>query len=380
MGIDIQEIPQGDKKRLRDFLEVAQSIYERDPCWVRPLDVDVRDRLDHQKNPFFEHAEGTAFVAYEGGTCVGRATAQIDHEHLKRHQDGAGFFGFLDTVDDPRVARALLDEAARWLGARGMKRMRGPFSLNINEEAGCLVEGFDRPPMIGMQHHWPYQGRLIEEAGLAKVKDLFAWEYDVGYAPPRAQKAYDEIVAMPEVDTRPVNPKNAREDLRIIMSIFNDAWSDNWGFVPLTEKELLKMEQDTKLVLIPELTRIVSIEGEPAAVVLGLPNVNEAIADLGGKLNPLTVGKLLWRLKVRGPRSGRLVILGIRKKWRNVRRYAGLSAYLYVHMNRAAHLIGLTRSELSWTLEDNAPINAGIRLMGGRVYKTYRVYEREITP
>ena len=380
MSIEVREVGQKDKKAMQDFLLVAKEIYASDPHWVRPLDMEVEERLDHDKNPFFEHAEGTAFVAYRDGQRVGRITAQIDHEHLKRHHDQAGFFGYLDTIDDPEVVRALLDQASAWLAARGMKRARGPFSLSINEEAGCLIEGFDRPPMVMMPHHLPYQSRLIEHAGFAKLKDLFAWEYDVGEVPTRAQKAHDEIAALPEVTTRSVDPSRMLEDVRIVMDIFNDAWSDNWGFVPLSEKELVKTAKDMKLILMPEITRITFIEGEPAAVSLGLPNINEMIGDLDGQLFPTGMAKLLWRLRVRGPGSGRLVILGIRKKWRHVRRYAGLSAYLYVQMNRAAHLLGMKHSELSWTLEDNAPINVGIKLMGGRVYKKYRIYERAMAP
>jgi hypothetical protein len=340
--------------------------------------MDVTDRLDHKKNPFFDHAEGTGWVAYENGRPVGRITAQIDHEHLKAHKDDAGFFGFLDTINDPNVARALLDQAAAWTKARGMRRLRGPLSLNINDELGCLVEGFDTPPMVMMPHHLPYQGGLIEEAGLTKLKDFYAWIYNIGTVPRRAQKAHDEVLRMPEVVTRPLNPKRALEDVRLVMSIFNDAWSDNWGFVPLTERETIKMASDMKLLLIPELTSLTFIDGEPAAVALALPNLNELIPDLDGKLFPFGFAKLLWRLRVKGAKSARLLILGIRKKYRHMRRYAGLSAYHYVAMNHAAHLLGMERGELSWTVDDNAPINAAIRLMGGTIYKKYRVYEREL--
>jgi hypothetical protein len=232
--------------------------------------------------------------------------------------------------------------------------------------------------MIMMPHHRAYQAGLIEAAGYQKLKDFYAWDYVVGDVPPRAQKAHDEIAAMPEITVRPVDPARVREDIGVIMSIFNDAWSDNWGFVPLTQRELEKLAEETKLILMPELTRIVCIDGEAAAVSMALPNLNEFIHDLGGKLLPFGFMKLLWRLKVRGPKSGRLVILGIRKKWRHVRRYAGLSAYLFVEANCSAHLLGLRRGELSWTVEDNAPINVAIKLMGGRVYKRYRVYEREL--
>jgi hypothetical protein len=259
-----------------------------------------------------------------------------------------------------------------------MRRMRGPLSLNINEEMGCLIEGFDTPPMIMMPHHRPYQGGLIERAGLEKIKDVYAWRYQVGDVPKRAQKAHDELAAMPEVRTRHVDPKNMERDVRVVMDVFNDAWSDNWGFVPLTENELRKMAQDLKLILEPKLTFITEINGEPAAVGMALPNINEMIGDLHGKLVPFGLPKLLWRLRVKGPETARLVILGIRKKFRGVKQYGGLSIYLYVAMNHAGQELGIRWGELSWTLEDNAPVNVGIKFMGGKIYKKYRVYERAL--
>ena len=229
------------------------------------------------KNPFFEHAEGTVFTAYEGGKCVGRVTAQIDREHLDRHKDETGFFGFLDTVDDPEVARELLARAESWLRQRGMKKVRGPCSLSINEELGCLVEGFDEPPVLMNPHHRPYQGGLIEKAGYTKEKDVYGWRYEVGDLNPRVRKARDDIRAMPEVVSRPLSKKDLERDVKITLDIFNDAWTDNWGFVPMTKKEAAKMAADLKLFLIPEITRIVTIDGEPAAVALAMPNVNELI-------------------------------------------------------------------------------------------------------
>ncbi|KYG10169.1 hypothetical protein BE21_13735 [Sorangium cellulosum] len=378
MAIEIRELRKGDKKVLKDFLNVVDTVYEGEPNYIRPLDLDISDRLDKKKNPFFEHAEGTAWVAYKDGRPAGRITAQVDHEHLRVHRDETGMFGFFDTIDDAETAQALLAEAAGWLRARGMKRMRGPYSLSINEEIGCLIEGFDYPAVLMMPYHRPHQGRLTEGAGFEKVKDLYAWRYEVGDIPARAQKAHAEILAMPEVHTRCGDPKNLLHDIRILMDVFNDAWSDNWGFVPMTEKELVKWAEDVRLILMPELTRYTFIDGEPAAVSLGLPDLNDLIKDFHGKLLPTGIFKLLWRLRVRGPKNGRLVVLGIRKKWRNVRRYAGLSAFLYVEMNRAAQLLGMTGGELGWTLEDNAAINAGIRLMGGRLYKKFRIYERAL--
>jgi hypothetical protein len=251
-------------------------------------------------------------------------------------------------------------------------------SLNINEELGCLVDGFDLPPMILMPHHRPYQGGLIEQAGFAKLKDFYAWRYTVGDVPARAAKAHEEIAGLPEVRTRYIDPKELDQEVRVVMDIFNDAWSDNWYSVPLSEAELRKLAADMKLLLIPELTRVVYVEGEPVAFAIALPNINEMMGDLKGKLLPFGLPKLLWRLKVEGPKTARLALLGIRKKLRHLRKYAGLSTYMYVEMNRSGQRMGIKWGELSWTVEDNAPVNLGIKFMGGKIYKKYRVYERSL--
>jgi hypothetical protein len=375
--VDIRQIPMGG--RIDDFLDVVDYIYKGDPAYVRPLDMELKDRLNPKKNPFFEHGEGAIFCAYRNGFVVGRCTASIDRDHLERYGDGVGFFGFLDTVDDAEVARALLARAESWLRGKGMKRVRGPLSLNINEETGCLVDGFDTPPYIMMPHHRPYQAGLIEKAGYTKAKDFYAWRYSVGDLNKRVQRARQEIKALPEITVRKASMKTLAKDTELLVDVFNDAWSDNWGFVPFTRNEVKKMAADFKLLLMPEITCICSIDGEPAAVALAIPNLNELVRDMGGKLFPLGVPRLLWRLKVRGPRSARLILLGIRKKWRNSRKYAPLSAFMYAEMNDGAKKLGIKEGELGWTLEDNGRVNAGITMMGAKLYKTYRVYEKPLT-
>lgn len=375
MSLEIREVPLGGN--LKEFLGVVDYIYRDDPNYVRPLDFDIKGRLS-TKNPFFEHAEGAVFTAHRNNFCVGRVTAQIDHEHLARHTDDTGFFGFIDTVDDQEVADALLSRARRWCADRGMRRIRGPFSLSINDESGCLIEGFDSPPMVMMPHHMPYQGNLIAGSGFEPIKTLFAWRYEVGNLKPRVARARDDISAMPEVMSRPANPKNLEGDVRIIMDVFNDAWSENWGFVPYTQGELRKMAEELKLILRPEITRIAFVDGEPAAVAVALPNVNAALHDLGGQLFPLGAAKLLYRLKVQRPETARLAILGIRKKFRKSRKYAGLSTYLYALLNDAGQKLGIRWGELSWTYEDNGPVNAAIKMMGGKIYKKYAIYERHV--
>jgi len=361
-----------------DFIRAAEEIYRRDANWVPPLNKEIRDRLSPRGNPFFEHAQVTLFTAWRSGTLVGRCSAQIDHEHLRIHQDDAGFFGFFDTIEDPEVAQALLKAAEAWLQARGMKYMRGPYSLSINEELGTLVEGFDAPPMIMMPYHHPYQGSLIEEAGLVKAKDLLAWRYQAGDLPNRAKKAWEDVKAMPEVHIRKVDIRKLDRELPVMMDIFNDAWSGNWGFVPATPREVEKIAKDMKLILDENLAFIVEIHDRPAAICIAIPNLNAAIDDLHGRLFPLGALKLLWRLKVRKLDHARLMMLGIRRELRHVKRYGALSLAMYVELHKRGTAKGYTWGELSWTLEDNTPVNLGIRAMGGKVYKKYRLYEKPI--
>jgi hypothetical protein len=365
-------------KDLDAFLKLPELLYRGDPGFVMPLYMEQRDRLSPNKNPFFQHAEATLFTAYKDDKLVGRISAQVDREHLARYADGCGFYGFFDTINDVRVGRALVDAAATWLKVRGMKQMRGPFSLSINEEIGTMIEGQAEPSMLFMPYHRAYQDAVTQAVGLAKVKDLYSWRYVVGSIPARAIKAHEEISIMPEVRIRPVRKSHAIEDVRIIVDIFNDAWSDNYGFVPMTEAELLKMAEEMKLLLDENVALIAEIDGRPAAVALALPNLNEAIRDLDGKLFPFGLAKLLYRIKIKKPKSAMLRILGIKKEFRTKKRYGGLSAALYVEIAKRGQLSGYEWGELGWTLEDNRPVNLGIKMMGGEIYKKYRLYEKSL--
>lgn len=376
MSIEITEHQPGED--LDDFVQVAYEIYRTDPAWVAPLQMEVRERLSPSKNPFFEHAECALFTARKDGKLVGRISAQIDHEHLRAHGDSAGFFGFFDTIDDQEVADALLATAEDWLASRGMSVMRGPFSLSINEEPGLLVEGFDSPPVLMCPHHRPYQGALVEGAGFSKVQDLFGWMYKVEPPPPRAEKAWQTINSMPEVHIRPIRPRDLKHEIDEILDVFNDAWQDNWGFVPSTDAEARKMAKDLALIMDKRLSFFVEVDGEAVAMCVCLPNLNEAIHDFDGKLNLITIIKLLWRLKVRGLKSARLMLLGIRKNFRGSRRYAPLSTALYAEIAKRGIKAGYEWAELGWTLEDNRLISAGIKSMRAHVYKVYRVYEKPI--
>lgn len=372
--------PVRTRKDLTKFIRVPWSIYRNDSAWVPPLVTERRQFLNPKKNPFFEHAAVELFLAEKDGVPVGRISAQIDHLHNQTHGEVTGFFGLFESVNDPDIASCLLNNAAGWLRARGMRTIRGPFNLSINEESGVLVEGYDHPPFVLTAHTPSYYPSLLERWGLKKVKDLFCWRYDSARPVPEAAlQIAEEVRKQPGLTIREVDPKNLDRDVRILMDVFNSAWSRNWGFVPLTENEIRKAVKDFKMILEPKLALIAEVNGVPAAISLALPNLNEAIKDLNGRLFPFGLPKLFYRLKTKKIHSARLILLGIKKEFRGDI-LGGLVILLYTEMHRRSQELGHWGGELSWTLEDNQKINHGIELMGGERYKTYRIYERAIEP
>ncbi len=377
MSITVKEHAPGSD--VSDFLRAAEVVFAGDPQWIRPLDFDIKQRLHPKKNPFFKRAEAMYFTAWRDGKLVGRCSASVDPEYLKLYQNDTGFFGFFDTVDDDAVGKALIERAAEWLRGKKMKRMSGPFSLYPNEEVGVLVEGFDTPPNLMMAHSRQWQGRVAEAAGLTKEKDVLAWRYDVAEPPKRVLRAIENLKTdAPEIKLRSVDKSKLEAELKVILDIYNDAWEGKWAFVPAVPDEVAKMAEDLSLVIDEDLAFIAELEGRPVAMCILLPNLNECIADLDGALFPFGWAKLLWRLKVRRPKSARLMLLGIRKELRNVRKYMPLSVAMYGEVLARGRAKGLQWGELSWTREDDSPINSGIANMGAKVYKRYRVYERAL--
>ena len=378
MPVEIRRhLPGGDTA---DFIRAGFQVFRDDPAWIAPLGMMIGDRLDPKKEPFHRHAEVILFTAWKDGRLVGRTSATVDRAWLDTWKDDTGHFGYFDTIDDVEVAGALLRAAEAWLKERGMKRMNGPMSLSANQEVGLLVSGFEDPPVLDMAHSRRYQGALAEASGLAKEKDLFAWRYETkqGFNT-RTEKAWQHLAATKEVRLRSVNLRKLRAELDVIMEIYNETWAGKWGYVPISGAELDKMASDMSLVLDPDMAFIAEVEGNAAGMCIVVPNLNEVIADLGGKLFPFGWAKVLWRTKVKHPRSARLILLGVREAVRrNVKRYGFLSAAMYVEVAKRGLAKGYEWGELSWTREDDAPINLGIRSMGATVYKTYRVYEKPI--
>jgi len=377
MAIEIRQHVPG--KDLHDFMRVPHLVLSSDPNWIAPLDLLIEEQLTPAKNPFFQHAEVALFTAWKDGALVGRISAQVDREHLKKHGDETGFFGFFDTIDDPEVGRALVSAAEKFLREHGMKRMRGPLSLSINEETGMLVEGFEYPPMMMCPHHTRYQNKIAEAAGLEKAMDLFGWRYTVSELSPRIVRAHDAVRAMPEVRIRTLNKKRVDEELRLVLDVWDDAWKDNWSHVSMTPSEVAGFVSTMKWVIQEDLALIMEVDGEPAAICFAIPNINEAARDLRGKLLPFGAFKLIWRLFVKNPKTARLILLGVKEKFRKQRKYGVLPMALVYEVKTRGERIGYEWGELGWTLETNTPVNVMIKAVGGKAYKTYRVFEKALT-
>jgi hypothetical protein len=371
----LRVVPVAGRRLLRSFIELPRSLYADDPCWVPPLIAERKWHLS-SKNPYFEHAEFQAWIAFRGERMVGRISAQVDQLHLERYKDATGFFGLLEAEDNAETFQALFDVAEKWLNQKGMQRIRGPFNLSINDECGLLVDGFDSPPPIMLGHAHPYYGLRVEEQGYAKVQDLLAYRVDPAAPPPRRLDVLTKRAAG-RIVVRPMRRAHFNEDLEIIKDIFEDAWSENWGFVPFTSKEFAELGKNLKLLVDSESVRIAEIDGSPAAMIVLFPNINEIIKDLNGRILPFGWLKLLWRLKVTGVKSARVPLLGVRRCYQGSRLGATLALMVISPLHERAREQGIKEVDMSWILEENQGMCKIIESIGGLPYKRYRIYQKD---
>jgi len=341
--------------------------------------MDIRTLLDRKKNPFFEHAEADYFLALRGGEVVGRIAAISNRLHNEFHGDRVGFFGFFDCIHDQDVANTLFGTAQDWLRARGHDVMRGPASFSTNDECGLLVDGFDTPPTLMMPHNPPHTSRLFDAAGFAKAKDLLV--YRGGYepftipVPERLIRGTELIKKRLGVTIRPLDLKNFERDVELIKKLYNSAWEKNWGFIPMTDRESDHLAAQFKPVAIPELIPFVEKDGETVGFGLALPDLNAVFRrHRSGRLTPALLADLLWTLKTRRVRRARILLAGIAPAWRG----KGLDVVIYQEIWARSIARGIGWGEAGWILEDNAPMNAGLRKMEFTVYKTYRLYDRAV--
>jgi len=360
-----------------DFLDVPHTVYRDDPAWIPPLRLERRQFLSPDHNPWFEHGRARRWVAYRDGRPVGRISAQVDELARRHHGDDLGFFGFLDAVDDAPVFDALFGAAESWLRDHGSRRIRGPFSFSINQESGLLVDGFEHPPAIMMGHGRPHFSTHLERLGYTGAMDLLAYWIREGFPMPRVVERLQDRYA-DRLRVRPMDSDRMESEMELLREIFNDAWAGNWGFVPFTRAEFHEMGKELKLFVPDTLVQVAEIDGRAAAFIVCLPNLNEAIRDLDGRLLPFGWAKLLWRLLGHRLETTRIPLMGVRSRYQGKALGAALALSVIQAVTDAGVALGYRAAELSWILEDNEGMRSILRSVGSEPYKRYRVYEKRL--
>ena len=371
--------PVESKADRKAFVDFAWEVYRDDPAWVPPLKDEVHGLLNPKKNPWFEHARAQLWLAERDGKLVGRISAQIDDLVLEHMGQGTGQWGMFEALD-AEAAAALIQTAEDWLREQRMTRSLGPFSLSIWDEPGLEIEGFDEPPTVMMGHHRPDYESWVEAAGHRKAKDLLTYEVDIeDWSDPTINR----LIAMGEKNSRirirHVDKSRFDEEARLILGLLNDAWSDNWGFVPLTESEIAYAGKKLKPIIFEELVRIAEYDGDPVAFMITIPDVNELIKDLNGELYPFNWAKLLWRLRKPRTARARVPLMGVAKRFHGSR-LASQLAFMLIEFTRrdCVGTYGIKTGEFGWILEDNKGMLSIAELPGARVNHRFRVYEKAL--
>jgi GNAT superfamily N-acetyltransferase len=366
-------LPTETKRDLLEFIKFPWEVYKDDPNWVPPLLVERKVFFDKKKNPFFQHADVIFYLAKRNGKTVGRITGIVNYKHIETHQEKVGFFGFFECIKEYEVAKLLLDSVRQWLKSKGMEIMRGPANYSSNEEWGFLTEGFDSPPVIMMTYNPPYYLEFMESYGMVKAKDLYAYYIDKNRLPPeRVNKMAELIKKRENITIRAINMKDFPGEVARIKQIYNAAWSKNWGFIPMTDDEFNHLAKSLKQVIDPHLVFIAEVAGKPAGFALALPDLNQALIRLNGRLFPLGILKLLWHTKIKNKINGvRIITMGVVHEFQK----RGIDTVFYVETFDVGIKRGYTWAEMSWVLEDNVMMNRVLDLLGATLYKKYRLYE-----
>lgn len=380
MNAPISVVPVQAARQWHDFHHLPYRLYAHDPNWVPPLLLERKFHFDPKHNPWFRHAKAAFFLACRGSEPVGRITAQVDQLHLERYNDATGHFGFIEAADDQAVFDALLDAAEGWLREKGMKRVVGPVSFSMWDQPGLLVDGFDTPPYVMMNHHLRYYEQHILAHGYAKAEDLIAYRYGPDAPTGTLEKLLARAMRGGDVTLRNIrmDKKHFDSEIAMMLDIINDAWSDNWGYVPMTREEIADMAGILKVLLRPGDVAIAEYRGQPAAFAAIFPNLNEAIRDMKGRLLPFNIFKLLWRMKVTRTKTARMPMMGVRKSLQSTPIGAALALSVIKSVREFNFSRGVVDSELSWILARNSRVRHVIEMVGGQPYKTYRVFERLI--
>jgi len=363
----------------RAFVDFLWEVYKDDPAWIPPLKSEVHGLLDPNKNPWFGHAKAQLWLAERDGRIVGRISAQVDDLVQEHMGAGTGQWGMFEALDG-QAAAAMIGVAETWLGEQGMTRALGPFSLSIWDEPGLEIEGFTEPPTAMMGHHRPEYQAWVEAAGYAKAKDLVTYELDISdWQDPFINRLIANGERNPRIRIRMVDKSRFDEEARLILNLLNDAWSANWGYVPLTEAEIKYAGKKLKPIIFKELVRIAEIDKEPVAFMLTIPDINELTADLDGRLFPFGWAKLLWRLRKPKIRRLRVPLMGVAKKLHNTRLASQLAFMMIEYTRRdGTTKYGATHGEFGWILEDNKGMLSIAQLPGAKVNHRYRIFEKAL--
>lgn len=371
-AIEIKHVT--SKKDLNTFLKFPWEIYKDDPYWVPPLLMEKKEILDKKKNPFFNNAEIDLYMAYKDGELAGRIAAIKNDMHNKVHNENVGFFGFFECINDQEVANKLLDTAREWLKVKGLDVMRGPASPSSNDEWMLLIDGFEDEPRLMMPYNPRYYMDLLDNYGLKKAKDMYAWklERDKVLSSEKLKRIAELAKKRSGVTVRQLNMKDFTNELERFKEVYNKAWEPNWGFVPLTDEEIDAFAKNLKPLVEPEIVLFMEKEGETIGAALCMLDYNAIFKEMDGKLFPFNFLKLFTQKKK--IKYARIITLGIIPEHQK----KGLDAVLYYEIVTRANEIGITNGEASWVLEDNDMMNRGAKVMNAEIYKTYRVYETEI--
>ncbi len=379
MTDDLVVAPVGSAADRRAFVDLPWTIYADDPHWVPPLKSEVHGLLDRNKNPWFEHADAELFLARRRGRVIGRISAQVDTLVQTHMGAGTGQWGFLEATD-AQATEALIAAAEAWLRERGMTRSLGPFSLSVWDEPGLLIDGFDHAPTVMMGHHRPAYAAWVEAAGYAKVRDLVCYDLDITQTMPALVRRLVKSTARnPRVRIRRVDKSRFDAEAAIILGILNDAWADNWGFIPLTDAEIAYAGKKLRPIVFEDLIRMAEYDGEPVAFMITLPDINELTRDLDGRLFPFGWAKLLWRLRKPRTHTVRVPLMGVVKRLQSTP-LAGQLAFTLIEDIRLATVAdyGGRRAEIGWILEDNSGMVAIADALQTRLNKRYRIYEKTL--
>lgn len=371
--------PVTSRRDLKRFVKVPFRVHRDHPQWVPPLIMDRMQFLNRKKNPYFDHAEVELLIAELDGEPVGRISAQIDHRWDEYRGGNDGQFGFFETVDDPEVANALLDAGCEWLSGRGRERVLGPMDFTTNDEIGVQIEGFDLKPVILENCHQPYVQKLVEANGFTKAMDLLMWHLEMGKLMkglefhPAIHEAADKSLDEHGITIRNMRKSDMAAEIAKFHEVYNEAWGENWGFVPITSDEVDFHAKTLKLVVDEDWAMIAEKEdGEVVGAALTLPDINQVLAKMGGRLMPLG-----WLRFLRGRRDidvVRILALGVKKAYQ----HTGVAAALYVRHIQNTDPDGFMTGEAGWILETNEPMNRALEGMGASVNKKFRVYEKSL--